>query len=389
MDSIFGPPLPELTLEHLERFFSAADREPLLWEAKGKVEPHPGTIRKHVCGFGNRLGGWLIIGAQWGENKWVVDGVDFNDAEPERWIGDAIQSLRSAPLYDVNVIDAAGKKKVAVVEVEPVAVPPCMTPTGTVYQRVSGKTVAVTEPLVLLELTQRGEELRQRALQRAKAHAAALVNDRPTWPRGPSVPPIANHPAVFGLALAAVGPPADIALRPFRNSFRGPFEAAFDERMRPASVLTTPSFAHHSQGAAWIHNDIDDGYSIAFAHRDGTIAVSIGADAEEIDTVDTFCSGTLPKAWRFAGDMLQAMGCTGEAICALYCNGRLPVFQEHSRRKKGVDVDLPVLVELPTAVRPPTDEELANVDREVHRGAGGFTIEPEPPVANPPDEPDA
>jgi len=52
MVDLFGAPWEDLTREHLGEFFADAGDESLLWEAKG-TRPHPGAVRKSVCGFAN------------------------------------------------------------------------------------------------------------------------------------------------------------------------------------------------------------------------------------------------------------------------------------------------------------------------------------------------
>ena len=62
---------------------------------------------------------------------------------------------------------------VAVVVVEPIDVPPCMSG-GSVFERVSGKTVPVTDPAVLRSLFARGEAARESAAKRARSTAADI-----------------------------------------------------------------------------------------------------------------------------------------------------------------------------------------------------------------------
>jgi hypothetical protein len=201
MESVFGKPWRDLDLGDIERFLQSAERESLLWEAKGGgAKPSPGSIQKQVCGFANSLGGYLILGADEQESAWVLTGIDFAGSEPQRWIADCIGALRPRPACDVKLFPT-DKGTVAVIQVEAVTVPPCMTPPGNVFERVAGATVPVKEPLVLLDLTTRGRELREKARQTAKSRALALLQTQDEHQ---------GHEPVFSLALKAVGPPPDI-----------------------------------------------------------------------------------------------------------------------------------------------------------------------------------
>jgi hypothetical protein len=102
----------------------------------------------------------------------------------------------------------AGGKRAAVVHVEPVAEPPCVTTDGQVFQRVAGATKPVSEATELRRLYERGEAkvaraeaVALRALDAAVANTQAPRSDRPSL--------------LLGLAVAPVGTAVDIAARVF------------------------------------------------------------------------------------------------------------------------------------------------------------------------------
>jgi hypothetical protein len=163
LESIFDAPLQDLTLDRLERFLADADREPLLWAATGGEHPQPEAVRRHVSGLANGAGGWLIIGVEEQPGGFRAGGADFGDREPEPWLSDVIAGLRPRPSFEVKVLDAGVGRRVAIAQVEPIAVAPCVTPGGGVYQRVAGDTVPVRAPLVLMDLVRRGEAALERA----------------------------------------------------------------------------------------------------------------------------------------------------------------------------------------------------------------------------------
>lgn len=390
MDSIFGVPLAELKLEHIERFLATADTEPLLWEAKGTERPRPDSIRKHVCGFANRLGGYLIIGAKQTGDQWKVNGVDFGGDEPNRWISDCIGTLRSPPFYDVSPALEADHGLVLVVEVEPVQVPPCMTASGTVFQRVSGATVAVTEPLVLHELTTRGREMEARACRHVVAHAEVLAKNPPSRPLPSSYPGPDAHPPTFGLAMTALGPPPDVAERVYRPSFFDEFQATARRRFRTQAFLDDAVQPFHSQGAAWVSVDGFDFNRVAFAHRDGTIAVSFGGPPDDGSELTLTAPGAgriengvrpnegpISQAWRFANDQLYELGCRGEARLCLWLNDKLPRFKA-APSMTGILRDVMIRPPATDELSDDAQQEFAALAREVRRALG--YIEPEPEV---------
>lgn len=210
--TVFGVPWSELEVEDVERFLADAGDEPLLWEAKGGGErPHPGSVRKAACGFANSRGGFLIVGADREADAWTLAGVDFRGQEPQLWLGQQVRDgLRPTPRFDVRSWERVGGREVAVVQIEPVAVPPCMTADGTVYERVSGATVPVTDPAVLARLYERGRAAELHAENAAIRRAKELVVDT-----DPGNPPFLH----IGIVVAPTGRPEDLGATLFTESF--------------------------------------------------------------------------------------------------------------------------------------------------------------------------
>jgi hypothetical protein len=370
MESIFQTPWASLGLPALEAFLAEAEREALLWEAKGGgARPRPDSIQKHVCGFANRLGGYLILGAdEQDAGRWELRGIEWDVDEPEKWIGDCIGALRSPPYHDVRLLPTSASAAVVVVQVERVAVPPCMTPSGTVYQRVSGATKPVLEPLALLDLTSRGRELEVRAAEFARDHALALLRNPPTWPSLHDFPGPEGHPPSFSLALKALGPPPDIAARPFRGEFFNTLQERAASSLSGTGPIQPLIAPRHSQGASWASVERFDATWLVFAHRDGTIALSRGNPPDE-DTLPDLLA-TIEHAWALAVDLLHDLGCRGEARFCLAIEGTRGPF-----RRQGAGQ---VIVERSTSVNRPEATMIASVKREVERATGRVSEEPNP-----------
>jgi len=185
LEQLFGVPWPDVALEHVEAFLDEAgeEPEPLLWEAKGGGDqPNAGSVRKAACGFANsEWGGYLIVGADGGKGKpWKLNGVTFRDPEPKTWLERRAHELSPPPQRDAKAWTLDNGRRVAVLRVNPAA-GICITPDGTVYQRVSGGTLPVTDQYVLSQLFQRGERAREAADRRASTMLGHPIDEGAVW----------------------------------------------------------------------------------------------------------------------------------------------------------------------------------------------------------------
>jgi predicted HTH transcriptional regulator len=199
--TIFGVHWEDLGLADVERFLAEAEPEPLLWEAKG-IEAKAGEVPRQVCGFANSHdGGFLIIGAaQNDDESWTLDGVEFND-EPPTWVANVIGNGSVNPYpdgLDTKSWATSDGKHVAVVRVPPTPTPPCNA-NGTVFERVSGRTISVREPLRLAQLFARGDQARTGAQAKADEAARSMLIE------GQELRLHVPTNIQFGLGLAAAG----------------------------------------------------------------------------------------------------------------------------------------------------------------------------------------
>lgn len=186
MFDLFDAPWGQLKRAHVEAFLGEAGDEGVTWEAKGagkdQSRPRPESLRKAACGLANQIGGYLIVGASRKDGTWNLDGIEKPAEEPGLWVGQILRRLQPVPRFEVSETFELGAEKIAlVVKIEPVAAPPCMTPDGRVFERVSGATLPVDDPALLDRLLRRGENARGRAehfARRAAERAIAI----PNWP---------------------------------------------------------------------------------------------------------------------------------------------------------------------------------------------------------------
>jgi hypothetical protein len=204
----FGPDWENLTLEALKEFLRDAPAEPLLWECKRELRAP--SLSKAVCGLSNGHDtGYLILGAEPADGEgWQLTPIAFPNGDPSSAITDMLAGGGVTPYPDgLDVREfPADNGHVVVVRVPPVATPPSNVG-GTVYERVSGKTIPVTDPARLAALFARGDAARATAQANAQraAQANLLVEPSPA--------------AQFSLGLAATAYRPDIASRLFTEPF--------------------------------------------------------------------------------------------------------------------------------------------------------------------------
>jgi hypothetical protein len=103
--------------------------------------------------------------------------------------------MTPVPRIDVATWERDEGRHVAVVAVDPVAVPPSITRDGVVYERTSGQTLPVTDQVVLARLHDAGQHARSRAVDAARR--AAGFRPRP-WSRPHPQTPVQHRGSPCG-----------------------------------------------------------------------------------------------------------------------------------------------------------------------------------------------
>jgi Putative DNA-binding domain len=212
MVDLFGVPWSSLKRDNVESFLSEAGDEGVTWEAKGggpdAPRPRAASIQKAACGLANQIGGFLLIGASKVGARWKLNGIEAPAEEPALWVGQILRQLQPVPRFEVSEPFTLADGRVSlVVKIDPVASPPCMTPDGRVFERVSGETLPVRDPALLERLIRRGDHARGRAeyIARRAAERAILL---PGW--------FDDHCFSISVGVASVGRVTeDIASRLF------------------------------------------------------------------------------------------------------------------------------------------------------------------------------
>jgi hypothetical protein len=380
MDSIFEVSWEGLEREHVEGFLASASGEGLVWEAKGTA-PLTGLKRKiveGVCGLANQLGGVFIVGAEQAGGSWSLPGVEDNAGEDVHdWIARVLNgNLVNPPPFDVRRWPLGDGRVVAVVRVDPIAVPPCMTRDGLVFLRVVGETLKVKDPRVLAELVRKGQAARDNAEARAVRAVVRLME----------APLFATPDIRVALALAPTGAREDYSSRLFTSSFKAALHVA-------AGGLEPHLTSAHLREEASPHRDgyvvrrgrvrVNDWAWGIQATWDGTIAVEFAtARPGEADRRPPTVDYIVTKAWRAAAEPLAALtGIPDEAHVPTHL--AIHTTSGFGLHVEGALVQVPVEtggrpVQRWTTMAQPSQEELDSVVRELARSGGFEAFEPEP-----------
>jgi hypothetical protein len=363
----FGTRWEDVTVETVEAFLADAGDEGLTWEAKGRDEPHRETVRKAACGFANAGGGFLIIGAERDDDGgWTLNGVTFRNAEPGTWLASLLAAgLSPQPEFDVKAFEREGGRVAAVLAVDPVAVPPCVTASGVVYQRVTGQTLPVTDQRVLSELFARGRAARDQAEALAlRASERAL--------REPEPQPAEQ--SLFSIAVCPVRGADDKAAVMF--SFR--FGELVNELVY--TQLQDPRVRHgvrvelaQDRLRAWPAGFSTGGGSWTLAvYWDGSVSAVFSTGADELYVNDLIAR--VHRGWKAVVEAAKAAGGIGEAHLVLRVRG------EHAAVTGHREPHPTQPMQRWTELREPTTNELGSLTRELQRGFGQDAWEPEPPA---------
>jgi hypothetical protein len=408
MLDLFETPWDDLDPDAVHEFLRTAGEEGVTWEAKAddkRGRLHPDSLRKAACGLANRDGGYIIVGAKRDAEtgEWKLPGITKPDNEPALWLGKVLRGLRPTPRFELRAWPLDDDRIAAVVWIEPVDEPPCMTPQGQVYERVSGETLPVTDPARLDALFRGGQQARGRAEHFAN-RAARRALDAPEW---------FNERAVgIAVALASVGRQTDdISSRLFVESFRdamgealkrffsaadllrGRYEPDGGKRVQQQDALSM--FAHFLQGGT---SEPGGGrgrrpYSTWYlqATWDGAVAAGAALSPEAVEELTEYGEVVKPT-WEAVVPPVERLGGYGSAHLAVRVFAAPDLPRSMPLVRDGVAIDRPppppkgtLFARMPehtligwwTTVADPDPALLASVCRELRRAAGREAWEPE------------
>lgn len=187
-------PFDELTLDDVRRIVAdvGEERESLFFERKQKVSSE--SLAKSCSAFANTYGGLLLVGIEDATDK--ITGTE-RIAEPQVWVKDVLRPLvLPMPPFRARWIPLGEESKGGLLLVlieESSTTPHLLTRQGAIYVRNPGSSdpVPIQDQRRLLDLFERGERARTRAVQTARRIASTRAGF--------------NSLSSYTLALAATG----------------------------------------------------------------------------------------------------------------------------------------------------------------------------------------
>lgn len=361
-DTPWGKPLRDTTLEDLRTFFAEAGDEGVTWEAKGTELISKREIRKHVCGFANTLGGFLILGAAETSTGWLLSGLCFPEREAAKWLEAVCRSgLSPAPELAAAEFSIDADSKVVVLEVWPSSVPPVLIE-GRAYERVSGATIPVTDPSILGELIRRGRS-QLVAMRESAENAAREVSRAIDGSDSASVPALPRERVA--VALAPLGVPDRLRELMHTSKLFG----LIKELLRGETYPHFQAFRAHGLDWAEFRTRLDHGDEDFLAlrvHVDGTIVCAF--DKEGIYTVRD-AEWLISTAWTWGSHLATALGVRGPGWVCLAVGAD----QQHDLRF--LNTIEPIAWQRGALSTPPDRDEVSRVHRMLLRAAGKVAYE--------------
>ena len=360
---LFGRPWEALDLKSVEAFLATAREGGVSWQALGDGSGSE-EMSRQVSAFANsERGGYLLLGVDGGRGDgWRLSGLPFAGEGTALWVDGVLGAgVRPRPDYATKAFALADGRQLVVVQVPPVAEPPCATADGAVLERVSDGVAAVGNPPRLAELHARGE----RARRAAAAGAEALVYE--LFER--AIP--ADRSFRLALALRATAHPLELDTRLFSTSFDDAVRHVLAAQLGAwgATVLTYAQDRVSASLEAPLGAEGELEWSVQ-ALRTGGVGAAVSAREERwaprrvVDLV----ARVVQPAWRVAVDLSDELG----------GGGTFHVFLSVAGGDRLEDGSLTRTVRLRRTVGwgYPGRDELAGVRRELARAAGRRTHEP-------------
>lgn len=351
----FGDVWDALNAHHVKRFFRTTEEEGLTWEAKaGPISPQSHVVRT-AAGFANsKLGGYLVLGANWDKatQAWSFPGFTFKGREVSTWVSSIItSSLAPVPTFDVKTVRIMGTL-VAVIAFEPTPTPPAITKEGGVFTRTVGQTLPVQDQALLASLFAAGQASRDDAEARSRRALETAERQRPD---------VEGGEARFAIAACSVTRPIDVNAALFQAGRRDYFASIIDARLGPSGNrcrLDWSVFQGRLEANYVCQFPLTSSYAFD-AHWDGSMAIT-HLSGRSRDGVSLLLDGELERSWRAMVALLGALGADGETFVAI-----------RATHDRGAG-----LVSRWTELRDPTPEQVGSVERELRRMRGEEAWEP-------------
>jgi len=153
MININGKEWSKVRLKDIEKFLlTIEDDETFFVEFKTEdIRTEQGA--KEICAFSNSYGGYVFLGVD--DSKNIVGCTKWNELRINTVIYNCISP---APKFDIRKFKLENSKRLYIIKVEEGLVPPYVTNTGKIYQRISSSSDPVKDSFVLNTLYNKKEK---------------------------------------------------------------------------------------------------------------------------------------------------------------------------------------------------------------------------------------
>jgi hypothetical protein len=269
------------------------------------------------------------------------------------------------PQFDVHSLSLGGGKHLAIVEVHPIAIPPCFTH-GTVYERVSGRTVPVKDPTQLADLYKRGIFALDSSRNAAADAATAVIED-----------PLLTVNEVDGprlaVAVSATSHPPDIGSRLFSEDYEEAMIAIVKKHLIPPrnnlpdwigkSLLTGFEQSNRYVNCEDMHTFATPRFWHVRVIWSGTVVVHNAMGAERV-FAGHYAREIIDDAWIAATELLDALGGTGPTHTEFRIEGGMALLGSNGKPMPQIEMSRGPLDS------PPEELLFASVERELRRATG-------------------
>lgn len=144
MININGKEWSKVRLKDIEKFLLTIEDDETFFVEFKTEDIRTEQLAKEICAFSNSYGGYVFLGVD--DSKNIVGCTKWNELRINNVIYNCISP---APKFDIRKFKLENSKRLYIIKVEEGLVPPYVTNTGKIYQRISSSSDPVKDSFVL------------------------------------------------------------------------------------------------------------------------------------------------------------------------------------------------------------------------------------------------
>lgn len=153
MININGKEWSKVRLKDIEKFLLTIEDDETFFVEFKTEDIRNEQLAKEICAFSNSYGGYVFLGVD--DSKNIVGCTKWNELRINTVIYNCISP---APKFDIRKFKLENSKRLYIIKVEEGLVPPYVTNTGKIYQRISSSSDPVKDSFVLNTLYNKKEK---------------------------------------------------------------------------------------------------------------------------------------------------------------------------------------------------------------------------------------